>query len=331
LAEPRQQYGLLSRKNFLSSHRTGGVNLSHILVDTANTFFRARHVIRGDTSEKVGMAIHIMMNSIKKAWQDFEGSHLIFCLEGRSWRKDHYAPYKRNRKETIEAMSEKEKEENEVFWECYDDFCDFIRTKTNATVLRNPRTDKDLNQLVAPNVKQYNGVTEITLTNEGWFDQKKNPVIDKKLKAPKPAPDTEWMIFEKAMRGDPSDNIFSAYPGVRTKGTKNKIGLQEAFADRHEKGYTWNNLMLSKWVDHDGKEHRVLEDYERNRLLVDLHAQPEAIREELDQTIAQAKSENKNIDQVGIRFMRFCAKYDLNRISEQAQMYVEPFNARLVS
>ena len=47
--------------------------MTHILVDTANTFFRARHVIRGDTSEKVGMAIHIMMNSIKKAWQDFDG------------------------------------------------------------------------------------------------------------------------------------------------------------------------------------------------------------------------------------------------------------------
>ena len=39
--------------------------MAHILVDTANTFFRARHVIRGDTSEKVGMAIHIMMSSIK--------------------------------------------------------------------------------------------------------------------------------------------------------------------------------------------------------------------------------------------------------------------------
>ena len=256
--------------------------MAHILVDTANTFFRARHVIRGDTSEKIGMAIHIMMNSIKKAWQDFDGTHVVFCLEGRSWRKDHYAPYKRNRKEMADAMTESEKEENEVFWECYDDFCDFIKTKTNVTVLRNARTeaddliarwidkhpdqqhviistDKDLNQLVAPNVKQYNGVTEVTLTNEGWFDKKGEPVVDKKLKAPKPAPDTEWMIFEKAMRGDPSDNIFSAYPGVRTKGTKNKIGLQEAFADRHEKGYTWNNLMLSKWVDHDGNEHRVLE------------------------------------------------------------------------
>ena len=133
------------------------------------------------------------------------------------------------------------------------------------------------------------------------------------------------------MRGDPSDNIFSAYPGVRTKGTKNKIGLQEAFADRKAKGYTWNNLMLSKWIDHDGNEHRVMEDYERNRLLVDLHAQPEAIIDELDQTIAQAKAENKNVSQVGIRFMRFCSKYDLNKIREQAQLYVEPFNARLVS
>ena len=326
--------------------------MTHILVDTANTFFRARHVIRGDTSEKIGMAIHITMNSIKKAWQDFDGSHLIFCLEGRSWRKDHYAPYKRNRKEAMEALTPKEKEENEIFWECYDDFTNFLKTKTNATVLQNPRaeaddliarwidkhpdnkhvilsTDKDLNQLVKENVKQYNGITETTITHDGWFDVKGNPVIDKKTKAPKGAPNIEWIIFEKSMRGDPSDNIFSAYPGVRTKGTKNKIGLTEAFSDRQAKGYVWNNLMLSKWVDPDGKEHRVLDDYERNKLLVDLHAQPEAIVEELDQTISQAKSENKNITQVGIRFMKFCAKYDLNKISEQAQLYVEPFNARL--
>ena len=326
--------------------------MTHILVDTANTFFRARHVIRGDTSEKIGMAIHITMNSIKKAWADFDGSHLIFCLEGRSWRKDHYAPYKRNRKEIFEAMTEKEKDENKVFWECYDDLTDFIKTKTNATVLQNPRaeaddliarwidkhpdnkhviisTDKDLNQLVNENVKQYNGITETTITHEGWFDNKSNHVIDKKTNAPKGAPDVEWIIFEKSMRGDPSDNIFSAYPGVRTKGTKNKIGLREAFGDRQAKGYTWNNLMLTKWVDHNGNEHRVMDDYERNKLLVDLHAQPEAIVEELDQTITQAKAENKSIDQVGIRFMRFCAKYDLNKISEQAQLYVEPFNARL--
>jgi 5'-3' exonuclease len=326
--------------------------MTHILIDTANTFFRARHVTRGDTSEKIGMAIHIMFASVKKVWADFDGSHVVFCLEGRSWRKDHYAPYKRNRKQAMEAMSPTEQEENKVFWECYDDFVEFIKTKTNVTVLQNSRaeaddliarwidlhpeqnhvilsSDKDLNQLVNTKVRQYNGITEQTITHEGWFDVKGKPVIDKKTKEAKGAPDIEWMLFEKAMRGDPSDNIFSAYPGVRTKGTKNKIGLREAFEDRTTRGYTWNNLMLTKWVDKDGKEHQVSEDYERNTLLVDLHAQPEAIVQELDQTINQAQAENKNISQVGIRFMKFCGKYDLQRISQQAQLYVEPFNARL--
>jgi 5'-3' exonuclease len=326
--------------------------MTHILVDTANTFFRARHVFRGDTSEKIGMAIHITLNSIKKAWNDFDGSHLIFCLEGRSWRKDYYPPYKRNRKETVDAMSPTEQEENKVFWECYDDFCDFIKTKTNVTVLQNSQveaddliarwidrnpdkkcviisTDKDLNQLVNQNVSQYNGITEETMKIDGVFDKKGNPIIDKKTKQPKKLDEKEWMLFQKAMRGDPSDNIFSAYPGVRTKGTKNKIGLTEAFADREAKGYTWNNLMLSKWVDADGKEHRVLDDYTRNMQLVDLHAQPENIIQELDQTIDQARADNKQISQVGVRFMKFCAKYDLQKITEQAQLYVEPFNAVL--
>jgi len=327
--------------------------MTHILVDTANTFFRARHVIRGDASEKIGMAIHITLNSIKKAWNDFDGSHVVFCLEGRSWRKDHYAPYKRNRKELADAMTAAEQEENKLFWECYDDFVDFIRTKTNVTVLQNSRceaddliarwidrhpdqqhviisTDKDLNQLIAPNVRQYNGIAEETMTVAGYFDKKGNPVIDKKTKEHRKTESAEWTIFEKAMRGDPSDNIFSAYPGVRKKGTKSKIGLLEAFEDRNSRGYAWNNLMLSKWVDPEGVEHRVLDDYERNRLLVDLHAQPEAIVQELDQTINNAKAENKQITQVGIRFMKFCAKYDLQKITEQAQLYVEPFNARLI-
>ncbi len=67
--------------------------MTYILVDTANTFFRARHVVRGDADIKLGMALHITFNSIKKAWNDFGGTHVVFCLEGRSWRKDFYKPY----------------------------------------------------------------------------------------------------------------------------------------------------------------------------------------------------------------------------------------------
>ena len=92
-------------------------NMNYIIVDTANAFFRARHVVRGDADIKIGMALHVTLASIKKAWQDFNGSHVVFCLEGRSWRKDFYPPYKRNRTEARAALTEKEAEEGKLFWE----------------------------------------------------------------------------------------------------------------------------------------------------------------------------------------------------------------------
>jgi len=85
--------------------------MSYIIVDTANTFFRARHVVRGNADEKVGMAMHIILNSVRKAWKDFGGKHVVFALEGRSWRKDEYAPYKRQRTEARAAHTPKEAEE----------------------------------------------------------------------------------------------------------------------------------------------------------------------------------------------------------------------------
>lgn len=327
------------------------MNKTYILVDTANLFFRARHVVRGELEDKVGMSIHTVLGSIRKAWKDFNGNHVVFALEGRSWRKDVYAPYKRQRSEARAAHTPKEAEEERVFWETFDQFKDFVRDRTNCTVLHNERleaddliagfiqlhpndnhviisTDGDFAQLVAPNVKQYNGVTGITITHEGYFDEKKKPVVDSKTKEVKPAPDPQWLLFEKCMRGDTSDNIFSAYPGVREKSSKNKIGLRDAFADRFNKGYNWNNLMLQRWTDHEGVEHRVLEDYQRNKLLCDLTAQPDDIRQLIKDTIDNEVQKNKNIPQVGVRLLKFCAEYDLKKISEQIQNYADPLNAR---
>jgi len=321
---------------------------TYILVDTANTFFRARHVVRGDIDTKVGMAMHITLNSIKKAWLDFKGDHVVFCLEGRSWRKDYYEPYKRNRQEARDALTPREAEEDKVFWEIFDEFKEFVDTKTNCTMMRHAQleaddliagwiqnhpnddhviisTDGDFAQLIAPNVRQYNGVSNTTITHEGYFDDKGRPVVDKKTKEEKPAPDPQWLLFEKCMRGDTSDNVFSAYPGVRKKGTKNKVGLLEAYADKDTKGFNWNNMMLQRWVDHNGDEHRVLDDYNRNVTLCDLTAQPADIREIINTTIQNV--EPKNISQVGMRLMKFCARWDLQRIADNAAQYAEPLQA----
>ena len=55
--------------------------------------------------------------------------------------------------------------------------------------------------------------------------------------------------LRKCIRGDTSDNVFSAYPGARKKGSKNKVGMLEAFADKESKGFNWNNFMLQRWTD----------------------------------------------------------------------------------
>lgn len=325
--------------------------MRYLLMDTANVFFRARHAAfrAADTWEKVGYALHITLSSINKVYRRFPADHVVFALEGRSWRKDVYPPYKRNRAENRAALTEKEREEEQVFWETYDHLTKYLLEHTNCSVIRHERaeaddviarwialhpsdehiivsSDTDFVQLLAPNVQQYNGITDELLTINGIFDAKNQQVIDKKTQQAKTTPDPQWLLFEKCMRGDPTDNVFSAYPGVRVKGTKNRVGLQEAFADRERQGYAWNNLMLSRWTDHEGQEHRVLDDYHRNRQLVDLTAQPDDVKSAVDTAIR----DNVRVGiqpQVGVHFMRFCGRFELNKISEQAEVFARWLNS----
>jgi hypothetical protein len=175
---------------------------------------------------------------------------------------------------------------------------------------------------------QYNGITDTLITYEGIFDKTGVPVLDKKTNAPMAAPEPEWILFEKCIRGDTSDNVFSAYPGVRTKGTKNKVGLRDAFEDRHDKGWAWNNIMNATWKDHEDNEHIVHDDYNRNKILIDLEAQPEDIRVKIFETILNTIETTKHVTQVGIRFMKFCALYDLKTIGQYAEYYTKAFQTK---
>jgi 5'-3' exonuclease len=324
--------------------------VKYALIDTANTFFRARHIAsrNSDTWEKIGMALHLTLSSVNQVVRKYGIDHVVFCLEGRSWRKDVYPQYKAHRKVAEQALTESEAEENKMFWETYDIFTTFLREKTNVSVLRHERaeaddliarfihlhpndenyiisSDTDYVQLIAPNVKQYNGVANQLITLEGYFDDKGKPIKDKKTKEPKLLGDPQFHLFEKIMRGDAGDNVFSAYPGVRTKGSKNKVGLIEAYADRTKQGFNWNNMMLQRWADPDGNEFRVKDLYERNKLLIDLTAQPDDIKDLVDVAITKGVR-IKTTPQVGIHFMKFCGKYELNKVSEQAETYAKWLN-----
>ena len=328
--------------------------MKYLLIDTSNMFFRARHQAHraSDTWTKLGFALHLTFMSANKVARDLGADHVVFALEGRSWRKDAYKPYKANRAVARGKMTEIEADEDKMFWETYDAMTSYLINKTNCSVLRcataeaddiiarwialHPddehvivSSDSDFVQMVAPNVKLYNGINDHLFDVDGVTDNKKRRLAfeiksDSKIRVGKPDPAfiapkdyQQWVLFMKCMRGDSGDNVFSAYPGVRVKGTKNQVGLTEAFEDRDKRGYAWNNMMLQRWTDHNGEEHKVLEDYERNRMLIDLTAHPEDIRETVDATIQEQVS-HKDVGMVGAHFMKFCGKYDLVKLSDYA-------------
>jgi 5'-3' exonuclease len=322
----------------------------YALIDTANTFFRARHIAsrNSDAWEKVGMALHLTMASTNQIVRKFGIDHVVFCTEGRSWRKDYYLPYKKNRVVDTMSPTEAEVEENKLFWETYDTFLTYLREKTNCSVLRDSKaeaddliarfihlhpddehfiisSDTDYLQLITPKVKQYNGVSNELITLEGYFNDKGKQVLDKEKK-PKLLEDPQYLLFKKCMRGDGTDNVFSAFPGVREKGSQKKAGLVEAYADRTKQGFDWNNMMLQRWVDHEGVEHRVRDDYERNRVLIDLTAQPHDVKLSVDKNIREGLR-TTTTPQVGIHLMRFCGKYELNKISDNADTYAKWLNS----
>ena len=327
--------------------------MNYALIDTANTFFRARHIASRNSTveEKVAMALHLTLASTNQIVRKFQIDHVAFCLEGRSFRKNLYAPYKRNRAVDTMSQTEAEVEENTMFWQTYETFIQFLKEKTNVSVLRDPNaeaddliarfihlhpednhwiisTDTDYDQLITDRVVRYNGVGNELVTLNGYLKENGKPVLDKEKK-PKLLGDPQYLLWKKCMRGDTSDNIFSAFPGVREKGSKNTVGLIEAYADRTKQGYAWNNLMLQHWQDHNGVEHRVRDDYERNRKLIDLTAQPDDVKLSVDTNIREGVRRTTT-PQVGIHLMKFCGKYELNKIADNADTYARWLNSPYV-
>jgi ketosteroid isomerase-like protein len=85
--------------------------------------------------------------------------------------------------------------------------------------------------------------------------------------------------------------------------------------------------MLQRWVDHEEQEHRVKDDFERNRTLIDLTMQPEDVKVACKARVAEAVNKQP-VSQIGIHFMKFCSKWNLMRMSETVSDYTEFLNGR---
>lgn len=264
---------------------------------------------------------------------------------------------------------EKETELKRIFEE---DFLPFLKERTNVSVLQLDQaeaddlicgfinlhkddiniivsTDNDFVQLINENVFIYNSMEDRLISNTHIIETIKNKPLkftikDGKVSVPRDqtklddthyTPMKDWIeyaLFSKCVRGDKSDNIFSAYPGVREKSTKSKVGLLEVFNDRHTKGYAWNTFMNSKWTDAFGDEHNVGYSFEFNKKLVDLNEIPEYMKESITEHIRE-KVKTTQIKMVNLHLSSFLEKWNLvnlsNTISSFSGYFSKPYKGVL--
>ena len=318
-----------------------------LVVDLWNLLARARFATRGDPYEVLGMTLHITLSAIKFSAKKHKADHLVIAMEGHSWRKDYDERYKKNRLVKLQQMTPKDREIDEVFTLAFKDFQSFLKDKTNVTVLQNPiceaddmiaewvqfhpddnhviiSSDSDFQQLVKENVILVDGVNRKTYKITGVYDEKDKPVINKKTKKPELV-DPEYLLFEKIIRGDSSDNVFAAFPGVR------EPKIIAAFNDRQNKGYDFNNFMMSRWTDKDGKEHMVRDRFAHNKVLIDLTAQPDIVKNSMRETVLDVYKENKNVSNIGFSLLKLLGKYDLPKLAESSTELVDILKKRLTN
>jgi hypothetical protein len=311
-------------------------------------------------------------------YRKFHADHVVVCLEGGSWRREIYPQYKANRRVDEALVPKKDLEENAYFQEVMTTFIEFLNKRTNVTMLqargleaddliarwidRHPEDqhvifsgDSDFYQLLASNVKIYDGVKGWEISIDQVLDEKGKPATTRKNIAATKAnakagkvgkttkidpilpPVPEYELFKKIIRGDSTDNVFSSYPGARENGTLKKPGILEAFNDRHKRGYEWNAFVLSEWDKLVGedikgnpvtKKVRVIDEMKINEILIDLRKQPDHIKTKMDETINLAITKDP-VQMTGIYFMRYCQEMALDRIAkdpnEYAQLLAAPY------
>lgn len=294
-----------------------------LTVDISNVLYRTFFANKNEDDATIaGLAQHRALTTLNKYYKQFQPTHLILAFDRPNWRKTYtkseacltWKPYKGHRRKD---MTPAQKEKYKLFLEHLDDFESMMREHTAVVCLAADGLEAD--DLMAGIAQRFGDTDEVILVSadKDLIQLLRHPNIT--LLSPDTGKnrtldewngDADYFIFEKCFRGDAGDNVQSAYPRLRS--TK----IQKAYNDP----YFCVNLMNEKWINENGDEVLVKDMFEENKLLMDLTEQPPSIRQKIDETINDGLANPGSYSH--FHFLKFCGKYELKRISEQAELFV---------
>lgn len=307
-----------------------------MIVDTANILFRVasahgKYNSGGSAEDQAGLALHMALNTLRSHYNRVRPDEIAITFEGgNNWRKTYT--------KSDECVSKRIYKANRVkddsmipFFELIKSFEDLARNHTSLVCLSNPLCEGD--DLFAGYVQKYTALGDevVGLSGDKDFVQllkypnftllnpdKLGATRDLDKKGNKI--DAEYFMFEKAFRGDAGDNVMPAYPRVRS------TRLQKAYKDQFE----LTNIMNETWKFNEpstGEERifRVGDLYEENQILMNLERQPDWVREEMNKTLDHEVVHHGQFS--FFHFQKFCGKYGLKKISEDASNFVDMFSS----
>lgn len=309
--------------------------MKHLVFDTANILFRVAAGNNNNTFEdpkvKAALGMHMALYKLRKYVKAHKPDRIVVTFEGRdNWRKTYTKSpecisgnlYKGNRVKDPSM---------DAFFELIAAFEDLAVNHTSLVCLTHPELEGD--DLFAGYVKRYAELGDeiVGISGDKDFVQLLkyenfkliNPDSDKQrtLVDVCGVDDAKYFLFEKCIRGDKGDNVHSAYPGVR------KTKIEAALKDDYE----MSKLMNTEWSVKDPdtgeivKTFRVGDLFKENQVLMDLDGQPDYIKVLIDETIDNALLNRGKFN--FFNFQKFCGKFELKQIAENATQFTDLFSA----
>jgi hypothetical protein len=313
-----------------------------MIVDTSNLFWRSvsasqRYGVPVEGEDAAGMGLHLSLMSLKKHWNKIRPDSLAISFEGsRNWRKAYT--------QSEECYSKRLYKGNRVLdpsmavlFDVIKAFEDLAINHTAITVLSNPLLEGD--DLISGYALHYAALGDEVVILSG--DKDFASLISDKITLINPddgkprslvdlcgVDDAEYFMFQKCFRGDAGDNVLPAYPRVRATKLQKAFGVNGAPRDE----FLLNSLMNHEWEYTDPenpsetRKMNVGKLFEENKLLMDLRAQPEHIRQAITDTILAAEENRGKFNY--FKFCQFLGAHNLVQIGEKSMDFVPMFSGK---
>lgn len=300
--------------------------MRYLCFDISNLLYRTFFVQRTneDDTTLAGIATHTALVTLNKYYKIFKPDCVVMAFDSRTnWRKQYTESeqciskkiYKGNRRQNL---SPSQQAKYERFIAHLKEFEKLITDNTTIVTLAQPRMEAD--DMIAGFAQIYNHPdneiiiisTDSDLLQLTKYENVKivSPSSGEVAELTEFRNDPNLYLFYKCLRGDPTDNVQSAYPRLQKK------KIFEAFDDP----YIRTNLMKETWVDNTNNTIVVEKMFEENQLLIDLEKQPTDVRTEILTSVEAAFNKQRKFSLFFI--MKFIAKYELNAIKDKIDIYL---------